>query len=153
MDKFKFDPKQHYRHSIRLQGYDYSSEGAYFITICTKERQCILGNVMEEKMFTNPLGKIAEECWNDIPKYYPLVQLDAFVVMPNHIHGVLLNLGQAISLGNIIGYFKYQSTKKIFGLPGNKILFRWQRNYYEHVIRDEKDLAQIREYIQNNPLK
>ncbi len=153
MAKFKFDPKQHHRRTIRLQGYDYASEGGYFITICTKERQCILGRVLEEKMFSNAFGKIVEECWNEIPKYFPLIQLDAFVVMPNHIHGILINLGQENPLGNIIGYFKYQSTKKICSLPGNGIPFRWQRNYYEHVIRGEKDLNQIREYILNNPLQ
>lgn len=78
-----------HRRSIRLNGYDYSQTGVYFITICTQNRECLFGEVVNGAMRLNGLGEIAQRCWNEIPAHFPHVKLDAFVVMPNHVHGVL----------------------------------------------------------------
>ena len=84
-----YDPDKHHRRSIRLEEYDYSRAGAYFVTICTQDRKCFLGNVGNETVELSPIGKIAHEFWFEIPKHFQNVQLDAFVVMPNHIHGII----------------------------------------------------------------
>ena len=85
-----YDPRIHHRRSIRLKGYDYTQPGTYFITLCTKARQCIFGNVVKGEMRLNYLGHIAEQCWLAIPEHFPHVELDTFVLMPNHLHGILL---------------------------------------------------------------
>lgn len=165
-----YDPREHHRTSIRLRRYDYSQAGAYFITVCTYNRQCILGDVVDGRMQLNAYGSIVSECWNRIPTHFADVGIDAFVVMPNHVHGTVVfvdNRRGAVSapsgrgeetsplqrptLGQTVAYFKYLSTKlanRIGKNHGNRI---WQRNYYEHVIRGEEDLNQIREYIVHNP--
>ena len=85
----KYNPDVHHRRSIRLKGYDYSQPGAYFITICTYRRACLLGDVIEGDMHLNPLGNMAWQCWQAIPDHFPHAVLDAFVVMPNHVHGIV----------------------------------------------------------------
>jgi hypothetical protein len=85
-----FDPEEHHRRSIRIKGYDYSQPGAYFVTICTRDRECLLGSVLR----LNEFGEIAQRCWEEIPGHFPSVELDAFVVMPNHIHAILVVLGR-----------------------------------------------------------
>ena len=85
----KCNPDVHHRRSIRLKGYDYSQPGAYFITICTYRRACLLGDVIEGDMHLNPLGNMAWQCWQAIPDHFPHAVLDAFVVMPNHVHGIV----------------------------------------------------------------
>ena len=166
----KFEPEKHHRRSIRLKGYDYSQEGAYFVTVCTRNREIIFKDERYRKM--------VEKCWFDLPGHYPHVELDEFVVMPNHIHGIIVvndknvnsvcrgevtspgggvggetpPLQKRPGLGKIVGYYKYQTTKLINesrGTPGEPV---WQRNYYEHVIRSEEKLNKIREYILANPL-
>jgi putative transposase len=158
----KYDPIIHHRKSIRLQGYNYSLEGEYFVTICTKDKECIFGEVNGEEVRLSTIGEIAKRCWQEIPAHFFNTELDEYIIMPNHIHGIILiNSGRGevtsplrgITVGKIIAYFKYQSTKRINEIadtPGIKI---WQRNYYEHIIRDEKDLDNTREYIYNNPVK
>jgi putative transposase len=168
------------RKRIRLIGYDYSLPGAYFVTICTKDRAAIFGDFVEGEMRMNDFGVIVQTCWNELPSHYPQVQLNAFVVMPNHIHGIIIINDDAvrsnhrlspmnitenepsvgarsprpygkITLGNIIAFFKYQSTKRcnvIRNSPGIKL---WQRNYYDHIIRSERSMNRIREYIKANP--
>ncbi|MEM2174632.1 MAG: transposase, partial [Candidatus Micrarchaeia archaeon] len=90
----KFNPEKYHRRSIRLKGYDYSQPGAYFITICTKDRKCLFGNVIDGKMILNDAGHIAQKCWLEIPDHYPNVILDEFIIMPNHIHGIIIiNVG------------------------------------------------------------
>lgn len=84
------DPEQHHRRSIRLPGYDYAEPGACFVTICTKDRLCLFGEVVAGEMRLNAAGHIAHQCWSDIPNHFPHVQLDAFIVMPNHVHGILV---------------------------------------------------------------
>jgi putative transposase len=126
---------------------------------------------MNEEICLSTIGKIVERCWEDIPGHFPDVELDAFITMPNHLHGIIVinesGRGEVTSplhgavisplrkptLGNMVAYFKYQSTKLINAMnrtPGDRF---WQRNYYEHIIRDEIDLDNVREYITNNPLK
>jgi REP element-mobilizing transposase RayT len=154
--------------------------GHYFVTICTHNKMNIFGEIIGGKMVLTQNGCFIEQCWLDIPKHYPNVKLDAFVVMPNHAHGILIigcnndgrrggvtpplhktfnesnvdRRGQHIrqpTLGQIIGYFKYQSTKQINALRGTPTNPVWQRNYYEHIIRNETALDKIRKYIINNP--
>mgnify|MGYP005856786213 CR=1 FL=1 len=161
------------RRSIRLEGYDYRWPGAYFITICTKRRVCLFGEVVAGEMHLNEVGRTVEGCWLRIPDHFPGVELDAFVVMPNHVHGILVITGswdvpwgthasplrthptgpQARSIGAIMGSFKSATTRcinKHRATPGARI---WQRNYYEHVIRDQQSLERLRQYIQDNPAR
>jgi REP element-mobilizing transposase RayT len=90
MQKPKFDSLKHHRRSIRVKGYDYSQEGAYYVTIVTYQRDCLFGEIKDEEMHLNDFGKIADECWRAIPEHFPFVELGAYVVMPNHMHGIIL---------------------------------------------------------------
>ena len=85
-----FDPDIHHRRSIRLRHYDYSRAGAYFVTICTWQRECLFGEVVEAAVSLNELGQVAWDCWNGIPDHFLNVELDAFLVMPNHMHGIIV---------------------------------------------------------------
>jgi REP element-mobilizing transposase RayT len=163
-----YDPQKHYRRSIRLKGYDYTQPGAYFVTLCTKARQCLFGDVVNREMRLNSLGHIAFTCWQAIPDHFPHVELDAFVVMPNHLHGILVineTLVGAIhesplrypcgsapkSLGAIVGLYKAAVSKRINAIcntQGNSI---WQRNYYEIINRNNKSLDNMRQYVVENP--
>ena len=167
-----YDPQKHHRRSIRLKEYDYSRFGAYFVTICTQDRKCFLGTVGNETVELSPMGKIVHEFWFEIPKHFQHVRLDVFVVMPNHVHGILL-IGDSeggntnadaerggetpplrrVTLGQVVAYYKYQTSKMINRIRNTAGMPVWQRNYYEHIIRNEKELNQCREYIINNPLK
>lgn len=148
----------HNRQSIRLQGFDYSQEGSYFITICTQGHQPLFGEIIKEEMAINQIGKIVNDQWFQLPGRFNGIQLGAFVVMPNHIHGIISievsSPGQTI--GKIIGAYKslaaneYIKLCKANNLPVEKL---WQRNYYEHIIRDEEDYYRIVDYIENNPLR
>lgn len=148
------------RQNMRLSGYDYSQPGAYFVSICAQHRECLFGEITDGKMQLNEIGKIVVECWNHIPQHFPSVELGDYVIMPNHMHGIIswnttTRRGEVTSpaLGKIIAYFKYQSTKHInqhHNTPGTRI---WQRNYHDHIIRDDKDLQRLRQYIQDNPMK
>ncbi len=155
------------RKKIRLKNYDYSDSGWYFVTICTQNRKCMLGDVVENKIRLNNLGKIIYENWCQIPNYYKNVDLDEFQIMPNHIHGIIIigrenrapTLKRTPTLGQIIAYFKYESTKCINNVvgvgssdPNDKFKKLFQRNYYEHIIRNEKELNKIRQYIKDNPI-
>jgi len=154
------------RRSIRLQDYDYGLAGAYFITIVTKDRKCLFGEIADGEMRINDWGKIVQDEWEKSAQIRKEIELDAFVVMPNHVHGVVvitdrpgratgrspLQSGPARrSLGAFVGGFKSVVTKRINELrssPGTPV---WQRNYFEHVIRDEDSLHRIRQYIIDNP--
>ncbi len=155
----------HHRRSIRLREYDYTQAGAYFVTICTWQRECLFGEVVNGEMRLNPIGGIVEECWKWLGEQYPYVELDVWVIMPNHIHGmVLLTDGRRGGsrtapteetrrkpLGRLIGAFKTVSTKRLNLSRDTSGLPVWQRNYYERVIRDEAELGRMREYIVANP--
>ena len=168
------------RKNLRLPEYDYAQQGAYFVTVCTKDKACLFGDIVDDEMMLNDAGVIVEKCWNDIPVHFPRVELDQFVVMPNHIHGILFigdsssivgakNLsplrssqtqkaypgqkprGTSKTIGSIVRGFKIGITKWM--RQHTSVYFVWQRNYYERVIRNERELNDIREYIVNNPLK
>jgi len=155
---------RHPRRSIRLQGFDYSQPGAYFVTVCTRERACLFGDVVDGEMRLNEAGRIVEQCWSAISIHFPNVVLDAFVVMPNHVHGIVLIAGETVgaknvsplpgtskTIGSIVRGFKIGVTKWFRDNCG--IGEVWQRNYYEHIIRDDGSLNRIREYIRNNPMR
>jgi putative transposase len=151
-----YDPERHHRRSVRLQGYDYSSPGAYFVTICAQGRECHFGQITEGRFEEGPFGVPVAQWWLALPERFPAVELDAWVLMPNHFHGILVFPGGTSatfpSLGKVIAYFKYQSTKQINQLrrtPGKRI---WQRSFHEHVIRGELTLERLRDYVMNNPL-
>ena len=191
-----FKRDRHHRRSIRLKGYDYTSPGAYFITICTYQRQCLFGEIINGEMQLNKCGQIAAECWNEIPNHFRQTKLDNYVIMPNHIHGILVitdtprrgmampcpydrprphgrgmalpcpygrqqdtqplikrQFGKPIaqSIPTIIGSFKSAVTKRINIVRHAKGTPVWQRNYYDHIIRDDASMQHIRHYIQNNP--
>ena len=152
--------EQSRRKPNRIAEYDYSLNGAYFITICTKDRKHIFSDIVGDgSPVPKPCGIIAEEWIHRIPTKYPDVTVDKYVVMPDHIH-LLLRIGTALgtgnpspTLGNIIGWYKYQVTREIntqFGQQGERVL---QRSYYDHVIRNQRDYDEIWQYIENNPRK
>ena len=163
------------RKPLRLQGYDYAQNGAYYVTICTHHRACLFGNIINDEMVLNDAGQMVQQAWNDLPNHYLNVTLDAFVIMPNHVHGVVLIhdslVGDALVASHntngrpqgsplplIMDRFKSATTVEYirgvetFGWPSfNGKL--WQRGYYDHIVRNEEDLDRIRQYIINNPLQ
>ena len=193
--QMKYDPKIHHRRSMRLRGYDYSSPGAYSVTICTQDRLCLLGDVVKGQMVKNAAGEMVHSLWWRLASDYPSLDLDAFQVMPNHTHGIFVirrgepgvrpesgsilapcrgepgvrpqGLGDHKdrpyargtmpgSVGRIVQGFKSQTTDAYINgvrergwrrFPGKL----WQRDYYEHVVRNEDELNRIREYILTNP--
>jgi putative transposase len=171
-----FDPAKHHRRSIRLQGYDYSQKGMYYITICTTHRVCLFGHVKERKMWLNEAGQMVHTVWNDMSMHYLEIEIDAFVVMPNHVHAIIILVGGAascnqsgqpqgvapttttLSLADVVHRYKTLTTKLYTdGVKKNGWLpfagKLWQRNYYENIIRNEESLNLIREYINNNPMQ
>jgi len=154
----------HRRRSIRMPGYDYSRPGAYYVTVCTHGRELWFGEVVEREVRLSPAGRIVESVWQSLPQRFTGLALDSFVVMPNHIHGVLMfvraqftapvplnDSKQTPNLGEIVRTMKAASTSRIraTGETG----FGWQRNYYEHVIRNEAELRRIRAYVAANALR
>lgn len=190
----KYNPHKHHRRSIRLKGYDYSSPGAYFITICTHQRECLFGNIIDGEMKVNSFGQVIQGHWSKLHSHHTHLCLDEFIVMPNHIHGILIlfsknecdqsdtvgaGLADTVSvssnnlipkpaptndqlrpeivtiqragIADIIRGFKSFSARQINRQRQTKGLPVWQRNYYEHIIRNEESLENIRRYIQTNP--
>jgi putative transposase len=160
----KYNPKIHHRRSIRLPWYDYSQEGWYYITLCVLGNKCLLGKFVDGRIQLYQYGRIVEDCWIWLAKQYAHVHLDEYVVMPNHLHGIVIirrgglrtaptpNLPKYKPLSRLVGAFKTVSTKQvnlIRNTPGHKL---WQRNYYEHIIRNEDELNHIRQYIAENPV-
>jgi REP element-mobilizing transposase RayT len=164
----------HHRQSTRLRAFDYTSSGAYFVTMCVAQKMLLFGDVLEGEMVLNDLGNIVLETWNAIPEHFSSVTLDGFVVMPNHVHGIVqIGYGPAVgaqhaaplhgavprsnvapgSLGAIVRSFKSAVTKRINESRGTPGLPVWQRNYHEHIIRNDADFECIRAYITNNPLE
>jgi len=173
----KYDPTKHHRRSTRLKGYDYHNAGAYFVTICTKNRECVLDDPI--------VNGIINDVWRALPLWFPSIELDEFVVMPNHTHFVVWNVGTPLtgvlddgnadvgkprpyqipqpqkinlapSLGDIVGTFKslvfkvYLDWVEVNG-PSRRAKF-WQGNYYEHIVRNDHELNAIRQYIIDNPI-
>jgi putative transposase len=174
----KYNPDIHHRQSTRLKGYDYAQAGAYFVTICIHQRECRFGEVVDSNMRLNDLGRTVQTILIELPSHYQGVALDSFVVMPNHVHGIIvLNpvearfiapndvvrckgedqgahqgaMNLAPTVGEIVRGFKARCThviNKNRQTPGAPV---WQRNYYEHVIRNEADYTRIAEYVADNP--
>ena len=177
----RFDPDIHHRRSIRLRDYDYAQVGLYFVTLCIQDRECLFGDIVDDEPLLNDTGLIVAECWRWLANQYDHVALDEWVIMPNHLHGVVVitdergemrGLGVGMQggsrttptcvagsrgaetrkpLGRLVGAFKTFSTKRINDVRGTPTATVWQRNYYERVIRDDRDLDRIRRYIANNP--
>ncbi|MBD2308062.1 transposase [Chroococcidiopsis sp. FACHB-1243] len=209
-----YDPIKHNRHSIRLQNYDYSASGAYFITICTYQRDCLFGEITDGVMQINQLGKVARSHWMNLNKHHLNLDLDAFVIMPNHLHGILILSGDRYGragfdrelsvtteilsgdrygragfdressatteilsakpvptgISGMQSAFAHQQNSKCHAVPDIIRGFKtfsareinrirriskvpvWQRNYYEHIIRNEESLERIRDYIDRNPM-
>lgn len=152
--------KDKYRiNSNKLRGYDYSAGGAYFITICTLGMKHTLGNVINGEFAGNESSEITERRWSDLPNHYDNCIIDQFVIMPNHFHGIIILTnkgdirGKIHPLSEMIRAFKSYSTKEINSLQNSAGRTFWQKNYYDRVIRNEKELERIREYIYFNPLR
>ena len=193
-----YHPDIHHRRSIRLKDYDYSDAGAYFVTVCAWRKENMFGKISEGKISYSDVGEIISHIWRNLPDRFASIELDEFVIMPNHIHGIIvLNVGAGLALpgtrpdsppsrtceikpkrkgaassaptknnltnpdainhaptlGDIMRTFKSVSTIAVnrhFDRRGYPL---WQRNYYEHIIRNESELHPIREYIRYNPLK
>ena len=148
------------RKPTRLPAFDYRSPGPYFITVCSHGRAYRFGEIVKGEMHLNGAGRMVAAIWNAIPGQYPSAVVDTFVVMPNHVHGIIwfeAHLGNADpSLGDVMKWFKAGTTNRyIQGVRASGWLpfdgHLWQRNYHEHVIRDDADMDRIREYITNNP--
>lgn len=155
----------------RLIGYDYSLPGYYYVTICTKDREHFFGEIQNGMMCLNDTGQIAYQCWIDIQKHFPHIELDAFIIMPNHVHGIIIQNNDVgnknfCSLPNELVLWQTKWGKTISSvIRGYKIgvtkwcrnnnyqNFGWQKSYYDHIIRNEEDLHRIRQYILNNPKK
>jgi len=199
----RYDPNKHHRRSIRLKGYDYTQAGVYFVTIVTQNRACLFGDIVAGEVRLNAFGQAVAETWLWLATQYGYVELDEWVVMPNHLHGIVVitdtdngcptdgggvgggsrtaptvigatgggggvgggsrtaptviastaPMVKRKPLGRLIGAFKTVSTKRINEYRGTPGVVVWQRNYYEHIIRDERSLNRIREYIAANPLR
>jgi REP element-mobilizing transposase RayT len=175
------DPQRHHRRSIRLKGYDYTQAGAYFITLCVQDRECLFGDVVNGEMQLSEAGQIAADTWTWLATQYAYADLDAWVIMPNHMHGILVihddddvvvvggggrggsrtaptmqtapatTLPKRKPLGRLIGAYKTVSTKHINLLRNTTGAIIWQRNYYEHIIRNEASYQRIRDYMVDNP--
>ena len=188
----KYNPHKHHRRSIRLKGYDYSAAGAYFITICAFQRQCLFGQVVNGEIQLNEFGQMVAEEWLHSKEIRQEIDFDAWVIMPNHLHGIVLiesidpvgangclpsefdgeganhHLPSSSplrhdphrlvppmrprSLASFIAGFKSATTKRINTLRNAAGTPVWQRNYYDHIIRNERSLQHMRHYIKNNPL-
>lgn len=183
-----YNPNIHHRRSIRLKEYDYSQNGAYFVTICVQNRECLFGEIVDGEMVLNDAGEIIKTEWEKLPQQFSNIELDVFAVMPNHFHGIVMiqnenNVGVPLvgtqndgqpqlqtgqpqgiaptgknTIGDIIRAFKSLTTNEyIHGVKTKKFPpFEkpiWQRNYHEHIIRNEKSLETIQNYIINNPVK
>lgn len=165
------DPKKHHRRSVRLPAYDYTQPGAYFLTVVTHQRQCLFGEIVDAQVLVSGLGEAVKQQWLRSTQIRREIQLDAFVIMPNHIHGiVIIDVGahgraplpraplrpaplhrSPRSIGSFVAGFKSAATKHINEMRGTPGLPVWQRNYYEHVIRNDEELSRIRQYIVDNP--
>lgn len=170
-----YDPDKHHRRSIRLKGYNYAQAGAYFVTIVTHERAYWFGEIYEGEMCLNEVGHLVVDHWLGLPSRFGSVDLDAFVVMPNHIHGIIViadgytnssgsseadatrqngrgaTAAKSPTLGEVVRTFKAVSTHII--RRSGIAEFGWQRNYHERIIRNEQELANIQGYIAYNPAR
>jgi putative transposase len=171
----------HHRRSIRLKNYDYSQAGAYFVTICQQSRDCLFGHIADNNMQLNPAGKMVMRWYLELENKFPDIECDACICMPNHLHFIVVNVGadlrvrpecvarpESATNGHTIGehvgsplhrvvqWFKTMTTNEYIREVKQNQWPRfegklWQRNYWEHVVRNEADWERLREYITNNP--
>jgi putative transposase len=136
------------RKRLRLRNFDYAQAGAYFVTVCARERRCIFGEIVDDWMRPNRLGRVVIDCWVAIPAHFASAQLDAFVLMPNHLRGIvwLGRAGHGPPLHSVIGSFKGAVTRR----AGRHV---WHRSFHDRVIRDDAELEALRQYIADNPVK
>lgn len=169
-----YNPEIHHRRSIRLNNFDYTATGAYFVTICAFDRECLFGGISNGEMTLNEFGHIVHGCWMETTDHFPNTVMDVFVVMPNHVHGIIFirmfdkmtvsegttcraptfeSFGAPVagSMATIVRSFKSAATKRINQIRNNPGTTVWQRGFFEHVIRNEKELNTIRCYIEENP--
>lgn len=152
-----YNPDIHHRRSIRLKEYDYSSEGLYFVTLCSYEHKCIFGEIIDDNIILSNCGNVIEKEWKSLPQHFPNIVCHEYMIMPNHMHGIIQIEGciqggptpplRKITLGNILAFYKYRTTRLLdLGMP------LWQRNYYEHIIRNQQSYEEIAAYIVENPV-
>ena len=166
-------PPESRRRSIRIPGYDYTQWGSYFVTLCAWQNHCSFGSVVGGALQLSEIGRRVEACWEAIPAHFSSVELDEFIVMPNHVHGILMlspsssaesnpivstpveRFGHPVagSVPTIIRSFKAAATRDVRRFLQRSDFVVWQRNYYEHVVRDENALVRIRQYIIDNPAR
>lgn len=167
-----YDPGQHHRRSLRLRGHDYATAGVYFVTICVQGRACLFGTVVDGVMQPNAAGLMVQAAWENLEERFPAVTLDAVVIMPNHTHALLVlsapasavgdqgddGAQPATTLGAVVGAFKSITTRAYMrGVetaawpPFDQRL--WQRNYWEHIVRDDPDRRRLHAYIDTNPAR
>ncbi|MDE0012003.1 MAG: transposase [Candidatus Poribacteria bacterium] len=165
-----YNQENHHRRSLRLKEYDYRQAGAYFVNIVLQDRLCLFGEVIGTEIQLNEAGKMAGRIWKALSNRFPTIAIDTFVVMPNHLHGIIIinqhrdhksTVGASLvdalpALGDVIGAYKSLTTveytrgvKMMKWKPFHRRL--WQRNYYEHIIRNDDSLNHIRQYIIDNP--
>ena len=173
----KYSPDIHHRRSIRLKGYDYSQAGAYFVTLCTHNKECLFGEIANGAVRLNDEGRMVERWWLELSKKFPTIEIDQYIIMPNHLHGIIWVQYQKVvgadlrvcpdvtqgahtgaPLPTIVQWFKtmtsneYIRNVKSNGWPPFQGKL-WQRNYYEHILRNENELIRTSEYILNNPAR
>lgn len=174
----KYNLDIHHRKSIRLKGYDYSTEGLYFITICTQNKNYLFGEILDGKMILNNAGLMVEKIYKKLVGSFENIQSEEYMIMPNHFHciiEIINNVGVPLvgtqmdgnnrattrvapTITDIIGAFKSLTTLEYIKMVKNNQLPNfnrriWQRNYYENIIRNEKTYLKVLEYIKNNPIK
>ena len=149
--------------SARLSKWDYGSNGKYFVTICTRDQKNYFGEIQNGSMIMSEIGEFTRQCWEEIPDHHPFIDLETFIIMPNHIHGIILigktdknkwtqnKFGpQSQNLGAVIRDFKAAVTRHA---RKHSIDFQWQARYHDRIIRNDQEMEQIRDYILNNPLR
>ena len=172
-----FDWHLYRRRSLRLKGNDYSRPGAYFVTLCVKDRECLFGDVLDGRMVLNEAGGMVQTVWDEMPVFYPGFRRDAFIIMPNHVHGIFVLVGAGPRACPCLGHHKNgqpQGVAPTLGLPDLVNRFKsmtshryiegvvnigwppfqgklWQRNYFEHIIRNKGERNHFRRYILTNP--
>ena len=161
----RYNPDLHQRRSIRLRGYDYTQDAAYYVTIVTHGRRTLFGDIVDGEMRLNDTGQLTVDAWEWLATQHPYVELDSYIVMPNHLHGIVVITDQAKDgsqtgpttprkpLGRLIGAFKTVSTKQVNLAQGTPAQLLWQRSYYEHILRNDQSMERTRQYILDNPLQ
>jgi putative transposase len=150
----QYNHEIYHRRSIRLKGYDYTSCGMYFMTICTHDRHNLFSDIINDELHLNIFGNIVDRHWLNLSKYHSHIDLDEYTIVPNHLHGIVTiveSSANSASIAEIIRGFKTFSAREINKHRQLRGVPVWQRNYFDRVIRTEKELENIRQYIINNP--